>query len=222
VVVADYQQVAADPFPLPHLVVLNSCGVQGRGPTKFIWPRSTLKIWAIHPSTVAVESASRNDARIICSIQFRHRGVSFDPLREMTFVGPGLDVHLHRPELEDHETFPTMADAFLPEKNRSGRSELNPQRQKQHERQPQRHAEQNTGEVQNRFPRDWKRGRRGRVGGKGLIFNCPDSSLNPSESIRSAGGHSKISKHQNVMTQAWRFRTLLGIFPFLITAFSTA
>src|ERR1700688_5039078 len=94
----------------------------------------------------------------------------------MTFVGPGLDVYLHCPELEDHETFPAMADAFLTEENRSGRSELNPERQKQQDQQPQRHAEQNTGEVQNGFPRrDWKRSRRGRAGGKRLIFNCPFS-----------------------------------------------
>jgi hypothetical protein len=38
------------------------------------------------------------------------------------------------------------------------------------------------------------------------------------QSIRSAGGHSKISKHQNVMTQHGAFALFWGISPFLITA----
>src|ERR1700722_1584780 len=70
----------------------------------------------------------------------------------MTLMSPHVDIHLHCPEFEDHETFSAIADALLPEKNWAWRSELNPQRQKENDRQPQRHAEYNACDVENGFP----------------------------------------------------------------------
>ena len=45
----------------------NSCGVQGRGPTRLISPRSTLKIWGeVHPILTAQKSPSAYETPVTC------------------------------------------------------------------------------------------------------------------------------------------------------------
>src|ERR1700733_9422285 len=90
----------------------------------------------------------------------------------MAFMGPGFDVDLHRPEFENHETLSAVADALLPEEDRTWGSELNPERYDQHDWQPQRQADQNAGAVENSFPgRDRRSGCRCHTVVKLLLLN---------------------------------------------------
>src|SRR5258708_38364464 len=70
----------------------------------------------------------------------------------MTLVRLGLDINLHRSELDDHEASPSISDPFLPEENRPRGSDLNPESNKDHDGQPERQAEQNAANVEYTFP----------------------------------------------------------------------
>src|SRR5260370_30944715 len=70
----------------------------------------------------------------------------------MTLVRLGLDINLHRSELDDHEASPSISDPFLPEENRPRGSDLNPESNKDHDGQPEGQAEQNAANVEYTFP----------------------------------------------------------------------
>src|SRR5262245_45066058 len=71
-------------------------------------------------------SSARDDTRIPCSIKFRHRSITLHKLLEVFLVGLGFHVHFHGSELEEQETRTSVADALLPEENRSGRDNFDP------------------------------------------------------------------------------------------------
>src|SRR3974377_269589 len=94
-----------------------------------------------------------NDARITGGVELCHRAIRLYELVHVTLVTLGLDIDLHSSELREYETFSPVAYALLPKKNRPGRNELNPQRDEDHDRQPEGQTQQNTGDVENAFPR---------------------------------------------------------------------
>src|SRR6476660_5620615 len=77
-----------------------------------------------------------------------------DQLVQIALLTFGFDIHLHGPEFEDHETLSPIANSFLAKKNGALRNEFNPHSEKKHDRQPEGHAEQNTGDIEHAFP-DW-------------------------------------------------------------------
>src|SRR5450759_4419576 len=84
----------------------------------------------------AQEAAPLNKTGIAAGIEFCHWAVKSHQRREILFVRSSLGVNVHRPELEDHKTISAIADALLTIKNRSGRSDLDPKHEQDHDRQP--------------------------------------------------------------------------------------
>src|SRR6516162_6291978 len=62
-------------------------------------------------------------------------------------------VDLHRPELEKQKTRTSVANTFLPEEDRSGRNNFDPERQQDDQRQPEGHAQQDAGDIKNSLPK---------------------------------------------------------------------
>src|SRR3984893_14359656 len=106
----------------------------------------------------AQEAAPFGKTGVTFGIEFCHWAIKSHQRREILCMCSSVGVNVHRPKLEDHEMISAIADALLTIKNRSGRSDLEPKHEQDHDRQPDWQREKNAGEVENSFPaRDLKK-----------------------------------------------------------------
>src|SRR6266403_317417 len=71
---------------------------------------------------------------------------------KVSLMNMSLSIHLHGAKFYEHKTAALEADPRLPVKNRTGRSDCDPQCDQGHYRQPDRQQEGDHGKVEKSFP----------------------------------------------------------------------
>ena len=110
------------------------------------------KLWQFIEAARAKEPSSGNHAGISDDIELGHPAVGLHQLIEVILVALGVRIDLHASKLKHHKAPSLKADAFLLKEDRPWRRNLDPECDRDHDRQPCGESEKDEDKIESAFP----------------------------------------------------------------------